>query len=146
MFILRQTIDNIPLTNINWQQGIIEEREATETQIELFYSKDGLIRITARRIYEIIEGGEDKKLIGGANALNTVLAQYSNVILKNPTRIISMELNYVGTVSNNNYNLTPAWVICVAEQNEDDEFNVLYDSYSYYVINAITGERILKAG
>lgn len=144
LFVLRQTIDNIPLANVNWQQGTRGTGEATETEITLFYSKEGLISISARGIYEIIEKGEDKKLISGANALNTVIDNYSNAILKNPTRIISMELNYVGTVSNNNYQLIPAWVFCIAEQKENDELKV-YDSHSYYVINAITGERMLNA-
>lgn len=144
-FVLRQVIDGIPLANVYWHQGIRGPGEVTETKITLFYSKDGLIAMRASGIYEIIEEGEDEKLINSTKALDIVIDNYSNAVLKSPTRITSMELNYVGVISKNNYKLIPAWVFCIAEEREDEEFKTLYDLYDYFVINAITGERILNA-
>ncbi|MCJ7840057.1 hypothetical protein MUB24_03845 [Lederbergia sp. NSJ-179] len=149
LFFFRQTVDDIPLVNINWQEGVRATGEATETSISVIYSKEGMI-ISADGLFNVLESGKKEPLISGTSALKKLLDFYSGYILEEETKVFSMELCYVGILrSDKNYELVPAWVFGIAKTSErtDPENGTKdsYDSYSYYVINAITGERIRKA-
>lgn len=150
MFLFRQMVDGIPLADVNWQEGTRAVDEATESYITVYYSKDGVIRIEAQGIFDVSLGGEDYTLISAVQALDTVIDSYSEIVLDRKTEIVSMELNYVGIKTADGYELVPAWIFGIdkASQSKDsnDDTMIPYDGYSYYVVNAVTGERIIRAG
>jgi len=146
VFFFRQVIDGIPLANVRWQKVTIGMKVAPAPSVKVYYTRDGVRGISAGGLYDIIEGGEDKPLISGAAALKKVIDDYSKVFLENQTRVIAMELCYVGVMAQDGYELIPAWIFCIAEatkvKDPVDGTENSYDSYSYYVVNAITGDRI----
>ncbi|WP_078554383.1 hypothetical protein [Bacillus alkalicellulosilyticus] len=149
LFFFRQVIDEIPVIDVIWQEGTRGAGEVTETPTSAIFSKEGLIELDSIGLYNL-EGSSDLyELLGASAALDILLADYSRKIMLQETIIDSMELCYVGVVEHPNYKLIPAWVFVIQEAREvEEEFAAisLPHSYSYYVINAITGERIMKAG
>lgn len=147
MFFFWQVIDGIPVINIYWKQATFGEETVPATSVEVYYTKDGVRHIYAIDLFDIVEGGENKPLISAAKALHVVIDDYSEIILENETSVESMELCYVGVKTEDGYyELIPAWVFRIVETVKftnpaDDNVNS-YDSYSYYVVNAITGDRI----
>ncbi len=145
VFFFRQVIDGIPVVNIHWKDATFGETIPV-TSVEVFYTKDGVRDIYAIDLLDIVEGGENKPLISAAKALQVVIDDYSEIILENETIVESMELCYVGVPVKNGYELVPAWVFRIVETvkftNQADGNVYSYDSYSYYVVNAITGDRI----
>ncbi len=146
VFFFRQVIDGIPLANVRWQKITISRKIAPVPTVKVYYTRDGVRRISAGGLYDIIEDGEDKPLISAAAALKKVIDDYSEVFLENQTRVIAMELCYVGVMAQDGYELIPAWIFCIAEaikvKDPVDGTENSYDLYTYYVVNAITGDRI----
>jgi len=146
LFLFRQVIDGIPVVNIYWKQATFGEETVPVTYVIVYYTKDGVRDIYAIDLLDIIEGGENKPLISAAKALHVVIDDYSEIILENETIVESMELCYVGVPVEKGYELVPAWVFRIVETvkftNQADGNVYSYDSYSYYVVNAITGDRI----
>ena len=155
-FFFRQVVDDIPLVNMPWSkvQGIPGKNtghsdEIGYTSVELIYSKDEIISLSAISLLDVEETGEKKPLINPATALKSVIDSYSEILLGQETSVTSMELCYVAILKGeNSYNLIPAWVFEVAEAdewNDSHDGTIMLNDYSYYVINAITGEQIEKA-
>ena len=94
-------------------------------------------------MYSVGEAIREGSVISAAAALQILLDDYSKAIQISETRLVTMELNYVGVHAGEMLQLIPAWVIGISKSLEiDDEIK---DEYSYFVINALTGERIRKA-
>ncbi|MFU0800496.1 MAG: two-component system regulatory protein YycI [Xylanivirga thermophila] len=141
----RQDCDGIPLINTIWVEGVREGWEPTETRIHVFYSKDGIISIHATGLYKIGEEIEEGSIISAPAALKILLDDYKNTILTSETKILSMELNYVGIYRNEQIELVPTWVFSVSYPVErEDKDETVYEC-TYFVINAFTGERIRTA-
>lgn len=157
LFFFRQIVDDIPLVGVSWPQakGMPGEEndnpnEIGYTSIDVLYSKEGIIDLTTINMLDMIESGEEQPLINGSTALGSVIDSYSEILIGQKTELTSMELSYVTIlVGENNYQLVPAWVFEIAEENEwkdpVDDTTTTYDEYSYYVVNAMTGARIEKA-
>jgi len=110
------------------------------------YDRNGVRDISAHGLYEIVESREDKPLVSAAKALQVVIDDYSEILLASETIVESMELYYVGIPSADGYQLIPAWVFCIAKANKrsspaDGRVTPVY-SYEYYVVDAITGEKL----
>ncbi|MBM7542335.1 hypothetical protein [Amphibacillus cookii] len=150
LFHFRQVLDDIPLNNRIWQEGMMDAKEVTETEISALYHKDGLIRLSITGFYQMIESTQAEKLIDQTQATQKLIDYYHTVILTSETVIDKMELNYIGVIEGQNYRLIPAWIFQVVtrEQTEptDLEPAQAYDAYGYHVIHAITGERIVEFG
>ncbi|WP_062107426.1 hypothetical protein [Bacillus niameyensis] len=148
LFFFQQVIDGIPLSNKGLYE--ISGKEINSTPIDIWYSKDGISNITASNLLKVTNSGEEKQLISGAEALKPIIDSYSEILLENETRIFSMELNYVAILQkDDSYELIPAWIFGIAETSDWPDGStgesVTLDSYSYYVMNAITGEKIERA-
>lgn len=140
IFLFQQELDGIPLSN-RFIRGTMS------TYADVYYTKHGIRHITAYNFIDVLEESEEKSLISGTDAIQKVIDSYSEIILKNETKIISMELLYVSMVlENGDYELIPAWVFGIAESSDwSDEFDggtYSLDSYEYFVVDAITGEKI----
>ncbi|MCT2536728.1 hypothetical protein NC661_14155 [Aquibacillus koreensis] len=145
LFFLRQAVDNIPLANFIWQTEARGVNEATETVITAIYNKDGDQQLSATGVYDILSSSQPQDIIDHKDALNKIVEHYSSTILTNETTIYEQDLYYVGVVDGENYKLIPAWVFQLVSKQTDDKGKE-YDEYSYFVINAISGEKIKEAG
>jgi len=160
-FFFRQVLDGIPVINVIWQGGMTINSAAggsdsaikiaagnsmPYTNVSVYYDKNGVRSIRANDLYEVVESGEKKPLIGGAEALQVVIDHYSEILLASETIVQSMELCYVGVPSGDHYQLIPAWVFCIMQaeerMNQTDGAGYPIYSYDYYVVDAITGEKI----
>jgi hypothetical protein len=141
----RQIVDDIPLINVLWENGIQRDWEPTETQVSVFYSKDGIINIQARGLYELGQEIREGPLISPTDALQIVLDDYKKAIQTSETKIFSMELNYVGIYHEKELQLVPAWVFCISHPIKLEETNEVINEYTYFVINAFTGKQIRTA-
>ncbi|MBS4201836.1 hypothetical protein KHA93_19715 [Bacillus sp. FJAT-49732] len=152
LFFFQQVIDDIPLSNIYWQrpnQSALPE-EVGATSIEVFYSKDGIRNIIAKDLLDVKKSVEEKTLISTVDALKKLIDSYSEILLENKTTVFSMELCYVAILkSESSFELVPAWIFGIAEtsswKDQRKGKDISLESYSYYVLNAISGERIEKA-
>lgn len=155
-FFFRQIIGDIPLVNMAWPnvQGIPGQNtgssaEIGSTSIEVIYSKDGIISLSAINLLDVVQDGEEKSLINEATALKSVIDSYSEVLLTKETSVTSMELCYVAILTGeHSYELVPAWVFEISEENDWDDpkdGTITLNDYSYFVVNAITEEQIEKA-
>jgi len=161
VFFFRQVIDDIPVINVIWQGGRLANSAAGDsdsairiaagnpmpcTSISVCYDRNGVRDIRAHGLYKIVESREDKPLVSAAKALQVVIDDYSEILLASETIVESMELYYVGIPSADGYQLIPAWVFCIAKANKwsspaDGRVTPVY-SYEYYVVDAITGEKL----
>ncbi len=145
---LRQVIDQIPLINYIWQQEVRQGNEVTETQLYVLYNQDGVYSADVRQLYHIIESSEEYELISSQEALQILIDHYQAQIITTETKVDQMTLYYVGVVDGDQYQLVPAWVFRIAEFKEsvsDDGKSEPYYDYSFYVINAVNGNRISKS-
>ncbi|MBP1994324.1 hypothetical protein [Paenibacillus eucommiae] len=153
LFHLRQLIDNIPVINVSWELG---KGTATGADgnlmkfpiIDVTYTKDGVTDIRASGLYDVeaAKGGDEKPLIGVADALQVVFDEYKELLLDEGTRVTSAELVYVSIPAKDTNELIPAWVFGIAKPNKwkdaESGAEFPYDDYSQYVVNAITGEKL----
>lgn len=158
LFIFQQTIDDIPVIDTVWMMDESmpgknkgSSDEITYTTTSVLYSKDGIVSLSAYNLLDdVVRSGEKQPLINEATAFKTLIDSYSGIILQKETRVTSLVLHYVAILTDeNNYELTPAWVFELSEANEwDDPVDgkiTPYYEYSYFVVNAITGDQIEKA-
>jgi len=155
-FFFRQVVDDIPLTNTFWPKhegvpgkSVESSGEIGGTTSSVVYSKDGIISLSAINLLDVEESGEKKPLINPATALKSVIDSYSELLPGQETSVTSMELCYVAIlIDEESYQLIPAWIFEITEEDEwDDPHNgtIMLNDYSYFVVNAITGEQIEKA-
>ncbi|WP_017473426.1 hypothetical protein [Amphibacillus jilinensis] len=141
----RQVIDDIPLMNAIWQDLPIEEGEATQTEITAIYNDGGFNSLEVRRYYKTIEKSSMKPLISRQDAMDKLIELYQFSIVEKETIISDLTLNYVAVVDDEQYRLIPAWVFEVKTKETFSSMESYYD-YRFYVFNAMTGERIKRAG
>ena len=143
-FILAQYLDDIPVINRNWNakgsEVNIFGNIKRGTVGHVFYDKDGIAYLELQWMHIFTETGEPQKLISAAQALETVVSVYSDLILLDPIRITDITLSYVSLDEKEPYIYVPAWIIDVWTGSS------VYDEYteflSLYVIDAVTGEVI----
>src|SRR5699024_10547679 len=91
----------------------------TSTSLSVFYSKDDEIDIYANNFLDIGDILSEESLITGVDAFNQLLDHYSEVLLSNKTKLLSMELSYIAIYKGDEkYELIPTWVFEVAEELE----------------------------
>ena len=142
LFLYRQMVDGIPLANTPWLAFGIDTF-VTYTSVSVLYTKDGIRDIQSHMFFTPGAGAESE-LIGGAEACQRLIDTYAQSILETDTRVESMELNYVAVATDRGYELIPAWLFRVAILTEYQ--GETYDRYTFFVLNACTGEQIVKAG
>lgn len=154
LFIFQQVINDIPLVDIGWVEntgmpGSDEDpfHEIGNTTSSVLYSKDGFIDLAAYNLVDDIESGEEQSLISQTKALKLLIDSYSDILFESETAVTSLVLNYVTLLKgDNHYELIPAWIFEISEANEwDDPVDATitpYYDYSYFVVNAITGDQI----
>lgn len=143
LFLLRQIVDGIPVSNITFDNTYSSEMSA-------YYSKDGLISMDAYNIINILDEESNVDIISASTALEIVEKKFDNQMLQYETAIDSVELNYLIFFNENTNKLVlkPVWSFKVVEtshwidQLENTEYSI--DDYSYFVIDAVTGEQIDK--
>ena len=118
--------------------------------MEVIYAENGRIDLRANNFLDIGDILSEESLITGVDAFNQLLDHYSEVLLSNKTKLLSMELSYIAIYKGDEkYELIPTWVFEVAEELEwidhESEEVIYFDEYEYYLVNAVTGERIMKA-
>lgn len=150
LFFLRQIIDDIPLSNVYWQSEIAEMNEIYSTSVDALVNKKGITSMSANNLLDVKEKIEEHELINKVTSLKKLIEHYSNTLMMDETKVISMELSYVAIhIEENKYELIPAWIYCISSNDvkvdpvteEEIEFN----TYDYFVQNAITGEQIKNA-
>ena len=141
LFFFRQMIDSIPLANMNWQT-ITFDTVPTETTIFVLYTRDGIRDTFSHNLYSPGEGAEHR-LISSTRACQVLVDTYSQSIIDEDTSVESMELNYVATLTNSGFELIPSWIFRIVTSTQVD--GKAYYPNSYFVLNACTGERIVKA-
>jgi hypothetical protein len=153
LFHFRQQINDVPVINISWEWGKGASTGAAGNLmkypiIDVTYTKNGLTYINASGLYDVAaaKGGEEKLLIGAAEALQVVLDEYKELLLDEGTKVASAELVYVSIPTGNAYELIPAWVFGIAKPTKwvdpVSKAESLFYNYSPYVVNAITGEKM----
>lgn len=150
LFILRQLIDQIPVMNQSWQgRGATSSPAGNPmpaTRADAYWSKDGLIQLSAYNLYSLKESSEPQKLIPPDQAITVLLEDYSRSIITRPTWIKSVELCYVAEPGQDKALLTliPAWIICVGEQITiiDGTEEMTDENYTFEVIHAIDGVKL----
>lgn len=151
LFFLRQTVDGLPLMNLHWLEVPTNITEAfSATSMLVIYTKDGIIDVSANNFVDVKESISEEPLLSGVDALTKVIDHYSDTILANQTRMTNLELSYVAIYRGGaEYELTPVWMVEIAQENEwtDQLTEEPYwtDDYTYYLVNAVTGERITEA-
>ena len=108
------------------------------TYINLVYDNNGIKEIQANSILNIIDEIETNRLINVYEALNTLIENYSLVILENDIDIVSAEFCYLIIPEGNAFELIPGWVFCSVQTTESDE--IQYTEYKYDVVNVVTGK------
>lgn len=161
VFFFRQMIDDIPVINVIWNGGNLTDSAADiskpsiqiaagnvmpDTSVNVCYDKNGVRDIYAHNLYEIVESVEEKPLVSAAKALQVVIDDYSEILLASETIMESMELCYVAIPSEDSYQIIPAWVFCIAQNESRKDLTGSTKkpvfSYEFYVIDAMTGKKI----
>jgi hypothetical protein len=154
LFLMRQLIDQIPVIDQSWQgQGATTSPAGDPMPAgctTVYWTRDGLASIRSYSLYELLESEPETPLIGPTQALQTLLADLSQIIISRPTWLTSIELCYVSVPSgqdSESYTLLPAWVICLGEAQEidwDDQSQATIKDYDYVVIDAISGRKLSR--
>lgn len=154
LFLMRQLIDQIPVSDQGWQgQGAIMSPAGDPMPVsrtKVYWTRDGLAAIRAYDLYELLESEPEKPLIGPTQALQVLLEDLTQIIISRPTWLTSIELCYVSVPSgqdSESYTLLPAWVICLGEAQEidwDDQSQATIKDYDYVVIDAISGRKLSR--
>lgn len=146
----RQVVEDIPLINVNWQNRPRGAQEITETIITAIYMKQGVHSLEVSGFYDIGKQSEAKPIISKEEALKELNDHFATVLSNEQTRIEDMELNYISLLNEGSYRLVPAWVFLLAKEAETEATEIadaeVYTNYQYYIIHAISGERIFNAG
>lgn len=150
LFISRQQIDNIPLINFIWQEKTRDVEEATETEVYAIYNSNGIHQLSVTNYFSIVDSQAPVDILNLSEALDIAEKYYSSIILSKGTVIDKAELFYIAIEQNHSYKLTPAWVFqLVKEAETPDTPNSKpekYVDYSYFVIDAITGDILTQTG
>ncbi|CAK4868599.1 unnamed protein product [Aphanomyces euteiches] len=112
------------------------------------YSKNGMTNIQAGGLYDVAaaKSSEEKPLISVVEALQVMFDEYAELLLDKGTRVASAELVYVSIPAGNVYEMVPAWVFEIAKpsiwEDPESKSELPFDTYSRYVVNAMTGEKL----
>lgn len=138
-----QTVENIPVMNHEWCT------DSPDTDVMALVNAKGLFDLQVSYVVNPIEQGDRAKLITPRQAQESLMEYYNQTIIDNPIWVESQCLYYISLRDKTDIKLIPAWVFCIAQEYEytedDDEPGVMLMDYSHYVIDAITGERLLSA-
>lgn len=144
LMLLSQMIDGLPLINHLWDTNTRGPGEATETEITAILSENGILSIRMMGAVTVLEESELCELITPQEAEQLFLQEYGKAFLISDLYAEKLELEYVSLVSGDRLKLVPAWVFCVAREHETDDM-VTVKAYEHFIVNAVTGERILSA-
>lgn len=148
-FYFRQQIDNIPVIHVPWEWGKgsatgPEGNVMKFSNVEVTFTREGITDIRAKNLFHIEESDENKEqpLISVVAAMQLLFDDYSDLLLDKGTKVNSAELCYVSIPNGENYELIPSWVFGIAKPLQLKELSFTFEEYNYYVVNAITGERM----
>lgn len=140
-----QTVENIPVMNHEW----CTDSPDSCTDVMALVNAEGLLDLRVSHIVNPIEREDRAKLITPRQAQESLMEYYNQTIIDNPIWVESQCLYYISLRDKTDIKLIPAWVFCIAQEYEyteyDGEPGVMLMEYSHYVIDAITGERLLSA-
>lgn len=140
-----QTVEDIPVMNHEWCTGYVDSR----TDVMALVNAEGLLELSVHFIVNPIERGDRAKLITPRQAQESLKEYYNQTIIDNPIWVESQCLYYISLRDKTDIKLIPAWVFCIAQEYDQGEYGgepgVMLMDYSHYVIDAITGERLLSA-
>lgn len=149
VFKFRQIIDGIPVNNEAWRAFGGSSNSAagnvmTNTEFELYYSKEGICGASANDLFVITEEHEKENLISPDVAIGTLMTYQDSLLQVKPVRVTSMELCYVSTPDGEQFTLRPAWVFNVGKEYDFESADGITSQFIYelFVIDAISGEII----
>lgn len=139
---LAQVVDGIPLVDHIWVNDV--RSEITETTVYAVLSQRGIEDMHIENAVQILNAGEQGKIISPGEAESLMLQYYSRGLAVSDIYVEEMNLRYVGVVGRDGLTLIPAWIFCIGRECHgtmgDNEAE--YREYEHFVINAITGDRI----
>lgn len=142
-----QVVDGIPLMNHIWTEEV--RSVATETPITVIYSGNGIVEFYGQGMVDKLQELEKYKLLSPEAAERSMCDSYKAVGQISEVEIEKMELKYVVLYQKERLILVPAYVFCVAINStfEDSGTGETYlnRNYEHYVVNAISGERMVNA-
>lgn len=148
-FKFRQIIDGIPVNDEVWRAFGGSSNSAagnvmTNTEFELYYSKEGICGASANDLLVITEEHEQENLITPDVALGTLITYQDSLLQVMPVRVASMELCYVSIPDGKQFTLRPAWVFNVGKEYDLESADGIVSRFIYelFVIDAISGEII----
>lgn len=144
LMLFSQAVDGLPLINHLWDTNTRGPGEATETEITAILSESGILNISMTGAVTVQEECEKCELITPQQAEQLFLEEYGRAFLISDLYVEKLELEYVSLVSGDKLKLVPAWVFCVAREQEIDDMATV-KAYEHFIVNAVTGERILSA-
>lgn len=143
--------NNIPITQQSYTT-IAGERTMEGSTIKVLYSKNGIIELLCRGIYEqtdVLESYAFDELISVNDALKTVFENSNLILTTGSTTVTNISLEYVPVPYNKDYDkvkLTPAWCFALSasgQTKEEDNTHTTTDVMQDMIfIDAITGEEI----
>lgn len=138
-----QMIDDIPIVDELWTEGIRKAGEAPYTYVSILKSGNGVFEIQARNLHVLKDEGEEKELISYEQALEAVKKKYEYVTSK--TVLKDARFCYIAeqTDTRFQYQLLPTWMFLVEQELRDVDYGnqkitQLVDSY--IGVSAVTGE------
>lgn len=143
--------NNIPITQQSYTT-LAGERTMEGSTIKVLYSKNGIIELLCRGIYEqadVLESYAFDELISVNDALKTVFENSNLILTTGSTTVTNISLEYVPVPYNKDYDkvkLTPAWCFALSssvQTKEEDNTHTTTDVMQDIIfIDAITGEEI----
>lgn len=139
-----QTVDGIPLMDHCWWES---PNEGRASGVRALITGDGIISLN---VSYLVETGREKgryPLLSVQEAEDILTDYYNKAVQIAPVSVESLQLSYFIGDSQEGMELVPAWVFCISKEPQPEESAVSAVKtiqYEHYVINAITGERILS--
>lgn len=131
LFLFRQIIDGIPVTNMMWRNAPVGDQGNITPSLWILYSQCGLESLNFNRLIQVSNPLEEIDIITKQQALSSLMEHYENELTFNEIEILTMELMYLNLEASI---LTPVWLFGGKQIFEE------YEEYFYIGVDAQTGE------